>query len=77
MTPTRSETAGIIFDELGQAWPAQPEELAQRLGDEAGRAQVLANAIKNLGFVHVEPISDVLVVTFEPSAVSRLAAIAA
>ena len=77
MTPTRSETAGIIFDELGQAWPAQPEELAQRLGDEGGRAQVLANAIKNLGFVHVEPISDVLVVTFEPSAVSRLAAIAA
>jgi hypothetical protein len=76
VTPTGSETAGIIFDERGEAWPALQEQLVHQLGGGTGRSQVL-NAIRNLGFVHVEPVSDALVVTFDPSAVSRLAAVAA
>jgi hypothetical protein len=77
VTPPRPEAAGIIFDDLGMPWPAQAGQLAPRPGAGADRSQTLTNAVRNLGFVHVEPLSDVLWVTFEPTAVSRLAAVAA
>ena len=76
MTAITSGSAGVIFDEAGEAWPAHPAQRA-RLGNAANRADLIANAIRNLGFVHVEPVSDVLLVRFEPSVVRPLAAIAA
>jgi hypothetical protein len=68
---------GVVFDETGEAWPAEPTLLAQRLGRNADAANIIANAVSNLGFVHVAPIRNALSVTFEPSVVSPLAAVAA
>jgi hypothetical protein len=68
---------GVVFDETGEAWPAEPTLLAQRLGPDADALNVIANAVSNLGFVHVAPIRNALSVTFEPSVVSPLAAVAA
>jgi hypothetical protein len=68
---------GVVFDETGEAWPAEPTLLARRLGPEADALDVIANAVSNLGFVHVAPIRNALSVTFEPSVVSPLAAVAA
>lgn len=68
---------GVVFDEAGEAWPAEPTLLARRLGPETGALDVIANAVTNLGFVHVAPIRNALSVTFEPSVVSPLAAVAA
>ena len=77
MTAIGSETPGIIFDNSGEAWPAQSAQLVERLGHSANHIDVIANAVKNLGFVHVAPIRDVLLVTFEPTVVCPLAAVAA
>ncbi len=75
MRLTESDAApGVIFDDSGEAWVAQP---AQRFGHSADHVDVIANAVRNLGFVHVAPIHDVLLVTFEPCVVSPLAAVAA
>ena len=71
------EHRGVVFDDSGEAWPAQPAQLARRLGRDAEYIDILANAVRNLGFVHVAPIRDALAVTFEPSVVSPLAAVAA
>jgi hypothetical protein len=71
------EPWGVVFDEVGEAWPAEPTLLAQRLGSDADALNVIANAVSNLGFVHVAPIRNALSVTFEPSVVSPLAAVAA
>jgi hypothetical protein len=68
---------GVVFDEAGEAWPAEPRLLARRLGPDADALDVIANAVSNLGFVHVAPIRNALSVTFEPSVVSPLAAVAA
>jgi hypothetical protein len=72
-----SEHRGVVFDDSGEAWPAQQAQLARRLGRDAEHIDILANAVRNLGFVHVAPIRDALAVTFEPSVVSPLAAVAA
>ena len=77
MQPLASQHRGVVFDDSGEAWPAQPAQLARRLGREAEYIDILANAVRNLGFVHVAPICDALAVTFEPSVVSPLAAVAA
>ena len=47
------------------------------IGPDADALNIIANAVSNLGFVHVAPIRDAVSVTFEPSVVSPLAAIAA
>ena len=72
-----SDPLGVVFDDSGEAWPAQPALLERRLGPEAGSLDVIANAVSNLGFVHVAPIRDALSVRFEPAVVSPLAAVAA
>ena len=77
MTALESEPWGIVFDDAGEAWPAEPQLLARRLGSDADALNVVANAVSNLGFVHVAPIRNALSVTFEPTVVSPLAAIAA
>jgi hypothetical protein len=77
LTAIGSETPGVIFDDSGEAWPAQSAQLVERLGHSADHVGVIANAVKNLGFVHVAPIRDVLLVTFEPTVVCPLAAVAA
>lgn len=71
------EHRGVVFDDSGEVWPAQPDQLARRFGREAEHIDILTNAVRNLGFVHVVPIRDALSVTFEPSVVSPLAAVAA
>jgi hypothetical protein len=72
-----SDPLGVVFDDSGEAWPAQPALLERRLGPEADSLDVIANAVSNLGFVHVAPIRDALSVRFEPAVVSPLAAVAA
>ena len=69
--------AGAIFDDAGEALPADPTYLARRLGQVAGVVDVIAYAVQTLGFVHVAPIHDALLVKFEPSTVCHLAAFAA
>ena len=69
--------AGVIFDDAGEALPADPIYLARRLGQVAGDVDVIAYAVQALGFVHVAPIRDALLVRFEPSTVCHLAAFAA
>jgi hypothetical protein len=71
------EPWGVVFDDAGEAWPAEPTLLANRLGPDADALNVIANAVSNLGFVHVAPLRNALSVTFEPSVVSPLAAVAA
>jgi hypothetical protein len=68
---------GVVFDDSGQPWPAQPVTLARRLGYDPDDVDVIAHAIRDLGFVRVEPIRDALLITFEPLTVRRLAAFAA
>ena len=69
--------AGVIFDDAGEALPADPIYLARRLGQVAGDVDVIAYAVQALGFVHVAPIRDALLVRFEPSTIRHLAAFAA
>jgi hypothetical protein len=77
LTALESDPWGVVFDDAGEAWPAEPHLLAQRLGSDADALNVVANAVTNLGFVHVAPIRNALSVTFEPTVVSPLAAFAA
>jgi hypothetical protein len=69
--------AGVIFDDAGEALPADPIYLARRLGQVGGDVDVIAYAVQTLGFVHVAPIHDALLVRFEPSTICHLAAFAA
>jgi hypothetical protein len=70
-----SEMVGVIFDGAGEALP--PEHLAQQIGCQAGDTDVITYAVRTLGFVHVAPIRDALLVKFDPSTVLHLAALAA
>jgi hypothetical protein len=73
----QSETAGVVIDDTGQPLPPHPLYLAQRLGCPTGDFDVIAHAIRNLGFIQVTPVRSALLVKFEPTTVCRLAAIAA
>jgi hypothetical protein len=77
LTAFGSASSGIIFDDSGEVWPAESAQLAQRLGRDADHSDIVANAVRYLGFVQVAAIRDVLSVRFEPSVVSHLAAVAA
>jgi hypothetical protein len=77
LTALETPPWGVVFDDAGEAWPAEPQLLARRLGSDADALDVVANAVANLGFVHVAPIRNALSVTFEPAVVSPLAAFAA
>jgi hypothetical protein len=69
--------AGVIFDDMGEAWPAHPAYLARRLGCPGGNFDVITHAVRKFGFVHVAPIRDALLVRFEPSTVRHFAAFGA
>jgi hypothetical protein len=73
----KAAIAGVIFDDAGEAMPADSIYLARRVGHVARDVDVIAYAVQTLGFVHVAPIRDALVVKFEPSTVHHLAAFAA
>jgi len=73
----RPEFDGVIFDDAGEPLPAHPAFLARRFGCLPSDGDVIAYAIQKLGFVYVGPIRDALLVKFEPSSVSHLAAFAA
>ena len=77
METRETAIAGVIFDDAGEALPADPIYLARRLGQVAGDVDVIAYAVQTLGFVHVAPIHDALLVRFEPSTICHLAAFAA
>ncbi len=66
---------GIIFDGSGEALP--PASLARRLGWQQSDVDVIAYAVETLGFVHVAPMRDALLVKFDPATVDHLAAFAA
>jgi hypothetical protein len=66
---------GVIFDDAGEALP--PYDLARQLGRQAGETDVVTYAVRTLGFVHVAPIRDALLVKFDPSTVHHAAALAA
>jgi hypothetical protein len=72
-----SDSASVIFDDRGEAWPADPASLVRRLGLQGGNFDVITHAVRNFGFVHVAPIRRALLVKFEPSTVRHLAAFAA
>jgi hypothetical protein len=72
-----SERTGVILDDAGRAWPSHPLSLARQLGCPTGDFDVIAHAVRHLGYVHVAPIRDALVVKFDPATVHHLAAIAA
>ena len=69
--------AGVIFDDMGEALPAHPMDLACRLARFTGDIDIIDYAIQRLGFVYVAPIRDALLVKFEPSTVHHLAVFAA
>jgi hypothetical protein len=66
---------GVIFDGSGEALP--PTGLARRLGCPEGDGDAIAYAVGTLGFVHVAPLRDTLLVKFDPFTVDHLAAFAA
>jgi hypothetical protein len=68
---------GVIFDDRGVAWPADPACFVRRLGLADGPIDAITLAVQKFGFVHVAPIRDALLVKFDPSAVCHLAAYAA
>ena len=72
-----SESAGVVLDDAGRAWPSHPLALARQLGCPTGEFDVIAHAVRHFGYVHVTPIRDALVVKFDPATVHHLAAIAA
>jgi hypothetical protein len=76
LTATGSGQAGVVLDDAGRAWPPHPLSLARQLGCPTGDFDVIAHAVR-LGYVHVAPIRDALVVKFDPATVHHLAAIAA
>jgi hypothetical protein len=69
--------AGVIFDDRGVAWPADPAYFVRRLGITGAHVDAITLTVQQFGFVHVAPIRDALLVKFEPSAVCHLAAYAA
>jgi hypothetical protein len=77
LTAPGPDISGVVFDDSGEAWPARSAQLVERLGHSADHVDVIANAVRQLGFVHVAPIRDALLVKFEPSIVCPLAAVAA
>jgi hypothetical protein len=77
LTATGSESAGVILDDAGRAWPPHPLSLARQLGCPTGDFDVIAHAVQHFGYVHVAPIRDAVVVKFDPATVHHLAAIAA
>jgi hypothetical protein len=68
---------GVVFDDAGDALPAHPLYLASRLGCRGRDNDPVAYAVQRMGFVHVAPIRDALLIRFEPSTVHHLAAFAA
>ena len=54
--------SGVIFDDTGEAFPADRMYLASRLALVAGDFDVIDYAVQKLGFVHVAPIRDALLV---------------
>ena len=77
VTRLSSAGDGVIFDDSGKAWSDEPAHLAHLGRGVDHLDDVVAYAVRNLGAVHVVPIRDALLVTFEPSVVSPLAAVAA
>ena len=72
-----ASNSGVVFDEAGDALPAHPLYLASRLGWRRRDDDLVAYAVQKMGFVHVAPIRDALLIRFEPSTVHHLAAFAA
>ncbi len=72
-----SEVVGLVFDDAGEAWPADPAYFARRLGLQDAPVDAVTDAVRRFGFVHVAPIRDALLVKFDPTAVCHLAAYAA
>jgi len=77
LNPREAANAGVIFDDRGEGLPADPVYLARRLGCPPHDFDVVAYAIRKLGFVQVAPIRDALLIKFEPTMVRHLAAFAA
>jgi len=77
LAATGLEKAGVILDSAGKAWPSHPSSLARKLGYPTSDFDVVAHAVRQLGYVHVAPLRDALVVKFDPVTVNHLAAIAA
>jgi hypothetical protein len=77
LTAIGSGQAGVILDDAGRAWPSHSLSLARQLGCPTGDFDVIAHAVRRLGYVHVAPLRDALVVKFDPATVHHLAAIAA
>jgi hypothetical protein len=68
---------GVVFNDAGDALPAHPLYLASRLGCRGTDNDPVAYAVQKMGFVHVAPIRNALLIRFEPSTVHHLAAFAA
>jgi hypothetical protein len=77
LTGSLSDTGGIIIDDTGNSLPLDPAYLAQLLDCPTHDFDVIAYAVRSLGFVQVAPVRDALLVKFEPTTISRLAAIGA
>jgi len=77
LKPQEEAMVGVIFDDRGEALPAYPAYLAQRLGCPTSDFDVVGYAIQKLGFVQVTPIRHALLIKFEPTTVHHLAAFAA
>jgi hypothetical protein len=68
---------GVIFDDAGEALPASPMDLARQFGCVTGDIDIINYVVRKLGFVHVAPLRDALLVKFEPATVRHLAVFAA
>jgi hypothetical protein len=77
LEPRGAAIAGVIFDDRGEELPAHPAYLARRLGCPPRDFDLIAYAIQKLGFVHVAPVRDALLIKFEPTRVRHLAVFAA
>lgn|GEM_PF-1220721 len=69
--------SGIVFDECGEVWSARSGPARQMDEQSDDCVDRVANAVSSLGCVHVVSLPDAVAVTFEPGAVSPLAAAAA
>jgi hypothetical protein len=72
-----ASTFGVVFNDAGDALPAHPSYFVSRLACRAKDNDPVAYAVQKMGFVHVAPIRDALLISFEPSTVHHLAAFAA
>src|SRR5215472_19160886 len=78
LDPRKAAIESVIFDDTGEPLPADPAYLERRLGRLPSEFDVVGYAIQELGFVYVRGITrGALLVKFEPSKVSHLAAFAA